>query len=53
MTGGKIHPFIKCHHRNGGAFECGGDVAFSYSIADEDRTDVYICTICGGMVNVT
>lgn len=54
MTGGKIHPFIKCHHcDHGDGAECGGDLRFSYSIADEDRTDVYICIICGGRVNVT
>jgi hypothetical protein len=32
---------------------CGGELEFSHDIADEDRTSVYYCKVCGRRTDVT
>ena len=56
MTGGKMHPLIKCHHITGddeNKSPCKGDLIFSHEVSGRNKMSVYICTDCGGRTDLS
>ena len=44
---------IICRYINGQGNECRGELMFSYEIAGENGTTVYICKKCGNRTEVS